>query len=187
MEILRHVIPTRKYKQQAIDYIREFNNYGSRINGVGGLDKYLDAYDTWLIKLENDSVGFNERGIPIKTFFLIREEDNRLVGMINIRVSKDIKILKDAGHIGYSIRPTERSKGYNKVNLYLGLKYLDKHNIDVALLSCIDSNLASSKTIESLGGVLYDEVYKEEYNGVIKKYKIDIKESLEKYKSLYDK
>lgn len=183
---LKHVIPTKEYEKQAIEYVREFFSCGSKINGMGGLDIYLDDYDAWLLKLKNDSLGLNIKKIPIKTFFLVREEDNYIVGMINIRVSDDVDVLNYAGHIGYSIRPTERNNGYNKINLYLGLKYLDKHNIKEALISCVDSNLASAKTIIALGGIKYEEIYKEEYGGNIQKYKIDIKESLNKYKKVFD-
>ena len=35
------------------------------------------------------------------------------------------------GNIGYGIRPTERRKGYNKINLYLGLIEALKENKSV--------------------------------------------------------
>ena len=38
--------------------------------------------------------------------------------MINIRHHLTPKMLVHGGHIRYGIRPTERRKGYNKINLY---------------------------------------------------------------------
>lgn len=75
------------------------------------------------MKFQEDSSRIaNEEKVPARTYFLIRCSDNKIIGMINIRLSLNEKLKKYGGHIGYSIRPTERGKGYNKINLYLGLK-----------------------------------------------------------------
>ena len=52
MEELRLVRPSIDYKEQALEYINEFIEYGSLIHGVGSLDKNLDNYEKWLLKLE---------------------------------------------------------------------------------------------------------------------------------------
>ena len=188
MEKLMHVIPSEKHENDAIDYINEFYKYNSKINGEGGLDSYLDNYFGWLKKLEKDRKQIaNEKRVPAETYFLVRENDNRIVGMINIRYNLNERLLLNGGHIGYSIRPTERRKGYNKINLYLGLKRLDELNVETALLDCVKSNIGSSKTMLALGAKKYNEIYNEDYGEVVEKYKIDIKNSLEKYKEEYDK
>ena len=188
MEKLMHVIPNEKHENDAIDYINEFYKYNSKINGVGGLDSYLDDYSGWLKKIEKDRKQIaNEKRVPAETYFLVRENDNRIVGMINIRYNLNERLLLNGGHIGYSIRPTERRKGYNKINLYLGLKRLDELNVETALLDCVKSNIGSSKTMLALGAKKYNEIYNEDYGEVVEKYKIDIKNSLEKYKEEYDK
>ena len=79
------VSPTLEYKEKAIDFINEFYEYKSDINGVGGLYRYLDDYEGWLEKLENDKKQpVTEERVPAETFFLVREEDDKIVGMINI-------------------------------------------------------------------------------------------------------
>lgn len=40
-------------KDDAIEYIEEFIKYNSNINGVCGLDKYLNRYEEWLMFLES--------------------------------------------------------------------------------------------------------------------------------------
>ena len=45
------VKPTMEYKEKAIEFINEFYEYNSEINGVGGLYRYLDDYEGWLEKL----------------------------------------------------------------------------------------------------------------------------------------
>ena len=88
------------------------------------------------------------------------------------------------GHIGYGIRPTERGKGYNKINLYLGLKILNKYGIQNALLTADLSNPASWKTIESLGGIKIREFkyYKDKPEEIVVNYNIDVRKAIEKYK-----
>lgn len=75
----KHVIPSKKYEGKAIDYINEFYKYGSQINGVGGLRKYLDNYDKWLQKLDDDkNSSISEEHVPTETFFLVRTLDDKI-------------------------------------------------------------------------------------------------------------
>ena len=106
--------------------------------------------------------------------------------MINIRTVLNKFLSKHGGHIGYGIRPSERGKGYNKINLYLGLKVCDEYGIDIVLLSADINNPASWKTMEALGGVRIDEFYDEKFESTVVNYNINVKESLEKYKEKYE-
>ena len=182
-------IPTIERKVDAIDFINEFYEYKSDINGVGGLYRYLDNYEAWLKKLEEDYVRpLSEEKVPARTYFLIRENDNRIVGMINIRLALNEKLSKFGGHIGYGIRPTERGKGYNKINLYLGLKVCDEYGIEKVFMDADLDNSASWKTMEALGGYRINEYFDNENSHcMVVGYNIDVKESLEKYKDVYDK
>lgn len=111
MEKLKHVKPSKEYEQEALEYINEFYEYNSDINGTGGLQRYLDNYDGWLEKLEEDRTRIpNEEKVPAETYFLVRENDNKIVGMINIRLTLNENLKKFGGHIGYSIRPQKEKK-----------------------------------------------------------------------------
>ena len=146
--------PNMERKKEAIEFINEFYEYKSEINGTGGLQRFLDNYEGWLDKLEEDYNRIpNETKVPARTYFLIRINDNKIVGMINIRLALNERLKKYGGNIGYSIRPTERGKGYNKINLYLGLKICQKYGIKEVLLDADKDNPASWKTMESLGGI----------------------------------
>ena len=90
--------------------------------------------------------------VPAETFFLIRENDNKIVGMIDIRLALNDFLKKYGGNIGYSIRPTERRKGYDKINLYLALKFCKEKGLSEVLLDCDYDNLGSASSIISLGG-----------------------------------
>lgn len=185
---LNHVRPTKEYKEQAINYINEFYEYKSDINGSGGLHRYLDDYEAWLEKLEEDRNRIpNEEKVPAETYFLVRETDDKIVGMINIRLALNEKLKKFGGHIGYSIRPTEREKGYNKINLYLGLKCCQEHGIKEVLMDCDKNNPASAKTIQALGGILIREYYDDENaKCIVQDYKINVDEAIKNNKQIYE-
>ena len=167
-------------KDDAVAYIKEFHEFGSDINGSGGLQRYLDDYEGWLEKLNEDySRVPNEEKVPARTYFLIRESDKRIVGMINIRLALNERLKHYGGHMGYSIRPTERGKGYNKINLYLGLRVCDQYGIEEVFLDADLANPASWKTMEALGGRRIREHYDDQYaHCTVVDYMIDVRKAL---------
>ncbi|WP_208919150.1 GNAT family N-acetyltransferase [Paenibacillus uliginis] len=60
------------------------------------------------------------------------------------------------GHIGFVIRPSERSKGYGKLLLKELLDKAKEKQISEVLLTCDEDNAASRRIIESNGGRLKD-------------------------------
>ena len=186
MEHLKHVWPSMEYKEDSINYIKEFYECNSQIHGVSGLNRSLDDYEGWLEKLEYyKSIEPNEEWVPSESYLLVREEDNKVVGMINLRIVLNESLKKFGGHIGYSIRPSERKKGYNKINLYLILKRCYELGLSDVLLDCSVDNPGSYKTMESLGGVRIDKFYNDEY-GWCYKYSINVLESVNKYRDIYE-
>ena len=178
-------------KNEILDYLQEFRDNNSDIHGIGPIDKinkdysFENALDDCL-KLEDDDYAESINKCPGKLYFLIRESDNKLIGNINIRWNLNEAMLQYAGHIGYSIRPTERRKGYNKINLYLILKKAQEHNLDKVMLGCNVTNIGSDKTIIGLGGILErtgTDPYDNEKTNV---YWIDVNDSIEKYKDIYE-
>ena len=188
MEKLYYEIPSIERIDEAIEYIKEFYQYNSEINGTGGLDRYLDNYKGWLEKLEKYYKMIpNEERVPARTYFLVRENDNKIVGMINIRLTLNENLKKFGGHIGYSIRPTERRKGYNKINLYLGLLCCQEYGIKEVLLDCDKENPGSARTIKALGGRLLNEYYEDKYvHCTVQNYSIDVDNSIKTYSEIYE-
>ena len=183
MEKFYFEIPGISRKEDAIDYIREFLEYGSEINGAGGLHRFLDDYEGWLKKLDLDYIQVpDEERVPARTYFLVRESDSRIVGMINIRLALNERLRKYGGNIGYSIRPTERGKGYNNINLYLGLKVCRKYGIERIFMDADLENPASWKTMEAFGGVRIREYY-DDVNAhcTVVDYNIDVNRALDSH------
>ncbi|MCI8548140.1 MAG: hypothetical protein HFJ38_04540 [Bacilli bacterium] len=89
--------------------------------------------------------------------------------------------------MGYSIRPTERGKGYNKINLYLGLKVCQEYGIKTVLMDADKDNPASWKTMESLGAIKIREFFdKQNAHCIVKDYEINVEESLSKNSDIYE-
>lgn len=181
--------PSIVRKNDALEYIKEIlDNNKSDTDGTNGLKRYTDNYEEWLSKLEVDEKMIpSEDAVPSKTFFFIRENDNKIIGMTHIRLVLNKKLEDIGGHIGYNIRPSERQKGYNKIQLYLALIECQKNGLDIIMLDCLKENIRSSKTITSLGGFLVKEEEKNLHDEkvIIQDYNINVNESLKKYSNIY--
>lgn len=173
---MKLVFPTFAYKEKAIEYINEFYVYSSEINGSGSLDRYLKeaTYEEWLQKViaDMDIANVEPPYVPALTYFFVREEDGRILGMANLRLALNDFLRTEGGHIGYSIRPTERRKGYGTRMLQEALKVYDRLSIPEVLVTCDRENLASAGVIKNCGGELVDEFYSETFQENIQKYAI---------------
>ena len=175
-ENLKLALPSMEYKDRAIDYIREFHEYGSQVHGSGSLDRYLreSTYEAWLEKVRRDMDMANMPAdrVPALTYFCVRESDARIVGMVNIRLASPDYIVTEAGHVGYSVRPTERRQGYATFMLNEAVKVCRMVGIRDVVVGCDAVNAASAGTIVKCGGVLDAEFYSERFGEVIQRYKI---------------
>lgn len=170
------VFPNLKYKEKAIEFINEFYEYKSEINGSGALDGFLEdsTYEAWLTKVlaDIDVANVEKPRVPALTYFYVREEDDRIVGMINIRLALNDFLRNEGGHIGYCTRPTERRKHYATEMLKKALEVCDTMSIKEVLLSCDKGNKASSGVIINCGGELIEELYSETFQAEIQRYVI---------------
>lgn len=161
---IRFELPTRNRKNEAIALIEEFEQYHSEIHGSGGLD--TSDYDGWLVRTNASHKGNESREdhVPASTFFAIDTTTSRIVGMVNIRhyLNEYLKT-SGSGHVGYSVRPTERRKGYATEMLKQALAYLkSEKGVTEALVGCYEDNIASKKTILKYGGVLDQRIVEED-------------------------
>lgn len=158
---IKLVKPSKEYERQAIEYKEEhFKNGEKRISACSKWYKIAN-YDKWLEHLENNSKKetVEENCSVATTFFGVRESDNKIVGMIDIRHELINDFLRNyAGHIGYGVRPSERRKGYATQMLSLALKYCkDELKLKEVMISCDKENEGSRKTILNAGGKLEKE------------------------------
>jgi predicted acetyltransferase len=83
-------------------------------------------------------------------------DGDRLLGAIALRHRLNELLADVGGHIGYSVRPSERRKGLAGWALRLTLDEARKLGIDRVLITCRVTNVASARTIERAGGVFED-------------------------------
>ena len=174
------VKPTITHKQQVKEMMEETKKYDANNPdiwaGYSSMQEY-ENYEDWLQKLENDLDFENIKPgrVPASTYFLLRKTDNKILGIINIRYYLNEYLQNYGGHIGYSIRATERRKGYGHKQLILGLEKSLEIPINRVLITCRENNGGSAKTIESCGGIYEDTRFSKEENDNFKRYWIEIK------------
>lgn len=151
---LNLIFPNEEYKEQVIEYHEEFRQNGEDvINGSGNLEKF-DDFDKWLEKIRNDvMIEITEEKVPATVYLAIREKDNKLMGMVQIRHKLNVKLLNKGGNIGYSVRPSERNKGIAKEILRQTIEICKGMNIDKVLLTCDKENTISPKVMIANGAI----------------------------------
>ena len=153
MELRR---PTLADKETILKMMAEFEETRSAHDG-GFWDADDFVYEAWLESNRDMEMGL---GIPegwVPAVQLVAfARDGQSVGFLNLRLRLSAYLLEEGGHIGYSIRPSERGKGYAKEALHQGLQVAKEKNIHRALVTCSTENPASRAVILANGGELED-------------------------------
>lgn len=152
--------PNSKYAHQIAQYRQEFLDAGDHMDGCGPLRRFEDP-EQYIQECANraDPQKISADLIPATQFLFIRKEDDVLVGMLQIRHYFNDFMEKYAGNIGYSIRPSQRRKGYAKKMLGMALPFCRELDLDRILIACVDGNIGSEKTILANGGVYESTVH----------------------------
>ena len=143
-------------KEAVLNMMAEFEKSQSAHNG-GFWDAENFDYEDWLETSRNKEMGIGlleNRVLSIQ--FVLFDKSGHALGFLNLRLRLNEGLLNHAGHIGYSIRPSERGKGYAKESLRQGLQIAKEKNIKRALVTCSTENPASRAVILANGGELED-------------------------------
>ncbi|WP_315337202.1 GNAT family N-acetyltransferase [Fusobacterium pseudoperiodonticum] len=151
------VKPDLSYADEIIKYKEESLAESPVINGSAGLDRF-SSIEVWLEELKKRSCEDTvPKGlVPSSTYLAVREKDNYIVGMIDIRHYLNEYLTQVGGNIGYGVRKTERNKGYAKQMLKLALEKCKELKIKKVLITCDEDNIASEKVILSANAKLED-------------------------------
>ncbi len=164
MDEIRLIKPSLHYAEQIMAMRSEILNTDSgedAFAGCGSL-RECETAEQWLDhlqRLENpDTVP--EGYVPSSSFIAVRMADDRVIGIIDLRHHIDHPILSTwGGHMGYTIRPSERGHGYAKEMLRLNLENCRARGMEKVLITCSRENTASEKTILANGGIFENEVF----------------------------
>ncbi|HDR7388744.1 GNAT family N-acetyltransferase [Bacillus toyonensis] len=167
------ITPTTDLQEEYLDFYNEWKDSGETMipwviskdpsNFPAMIQELLDAHN---------GVNLPESWVPDSTYWLVTDE-NKIVGVVNIRHSLTEHLFNTGGHVGYGIRPSERRKGYATKLLELSLEKTKELNIEKVLIVCDEVNTGSEKTILHNGG-LRDDDFIEEDGNIVRRYWIEL-------------
>ena len=148
--------PSQTDKEDILEMMAEFEREQSAHDG-GFWNPDNFVYEEWLEENLQAEAGLNisENWVPAIQLVSF-DETGHALGFLNLRLRLNDYLLEKGGHIGYSIRPSERGKGYAKESLRQGLQVAKDKNIHRALVTCSIKNPASRAVILANGGQLED-------------------------------
>ena len=172
---MKLIEPTMEYSEQIRAYRQEFLDSGDSMDGTGGLRNFDDPQE-WIDFLvrHKDPKTVPEGRVPSTQFIFVRDEDQKIVGMIDIRYRLNEFLENYGGHIGYSVAPSERHKGYATQMLKAVLPVCRELGIDKVLITCIKGNEGSKRTILNNGGIYESTVYEPDEKVELEKYWISL-------------
>ena len=176
MDAIQLMVPAEEYLDQVWAYRQECLEADSSMDGCGPLRR-AESPEQWLelVRSYTDPATLPEGKVLATQFLAIRESDGRLVGMLQVRHYFNEYLEKYAGHIGYSVRPGERRRGYAKEMLRLTLPFCQEIGLVRVLISCEPDNPGSRRTILANGGV-YESTVHEPNEGIdLERYWITIR------------
>jgi len=122
MGVPRLVCPSAELQAQYMDFYRDWIDSGENIvpwvveKEPSDFEVFLD----FLYAEDSEEKLADPNKVPHSTYWLLNEDD-LLVGAVNIRHRLNAKLLSRGGHIGYGIRPAYRRRGYANTILFGGV------------------------------------------------------------------
>ncbi|MBQ8162723.1 MAG: GNAT family N-acetyltransferase [Clostridia bacterium] len=166
--MMQLTVPTMAWERQIQAFRREYLASGESMDGGASLRKY-ESTEAWLSQISDLT----------SQYIFVREGDRKMVGIIQIRQRFNDYLKTYAGHIGYSVLPSERRKGYATQMLSLALEECRRLGLLDVLVCCIEENEGSRRTILKCGGKFEKKVFEPDMQVWIERYWIHLEPEME--------
>lgn len=162
-----------RFRDSYLSYVGEFKeNHEDLVPFCIGFDN--EPFTVFLEKVRNlsNGIGIPDGFVAHSTYWLVDNE--QVVAISNLRHQLTESLRREGGHIGYSVRPSMRKRGYGRIALAKSLEIAANMDIRNVLITCDSTNLGSIKVILANGGILDSKEYLPEKDAVINRYWISI-------------
>jgi len=172
-EPIQLIEPTEAMREAYMDFLSDFSAAGEKDIDGSGAPAGKD-FGAFIRRLRNHSRGADlpNGWVPATMYWLVR--GRRILGACNLRHALTEALRDFGGHVGYSVRPGERNKGYGTLMFKLVLEKAWALGIARVLVTCDRNNVPSIRVIEKNGGVLDSESHSERAGRVTRRYWIDL-------------
>ena len=168
--------PTAEMAPEIAAFRQEMLAAGSSMDGCGSLSRMEDPAQ-WLAHVESlrREETCSPQWVP-STQFVALSPAGRLLGVIRVRRRFNDFLERYGGHIGYTVRPSQRRKGVAKEMLRQALAYCREIGLTRVLITCLEENEASRRTILANGGVYESTVFEPQEQVRLQRYWITLGE-----------
>ena len=147
--------PCRQYRDSYIDAVYEYIE--ENLQPTWHPDILRARFDEYLEVMRQTETEPLAGMVPATRYWMI-VPGSGYVGELDLRHFLNDTLRRFGGHIGYTIRPSHRGRGYGKLLCKLGIQAARQRGIGDILITCDDDNRASWKIIEANGGRLLDKI-----------------------------
>ena len=179
-EELFFVEPSMTYAEEISAYREEMLKAESSFDGCFSMKRMPDPkeYVDYCTEFANPGRVLKANGARGTVLLCIRKADNRMVGCMQVHHVLNRQMREITGHVGYSVRPSERRKGYATQMLERAKDYLSSFGFSEVYVSCLPENEASRRTILANGGEYIETVYLEADKVNLERYVIKLEKQM---------